>query len=173
MIEMDWDAVEIVGPEGARLASFLPVRTKHEVIDDELGAPFKKIGERASAIWPFKSIGFLDSLPGQGHSAARQRITLTRELLLRGKQLEARVEPIFALLLRIRCLLRLSLCRFLRHWYLYFGRQSAAPSGRRSKKCQTEQKSSPGPNDVSVTRTIFSPCFLNTDTPGSQPSSPR
>ena len=96
MIEMDWDAVEIVGPEGARLASFLPVRTKHEVIDDELGAPFKKIGERASAIWPFKLIGFLDSLPGQGHSAARQRITLTRELLLRGKQLEARVEPIFA-----------------------------------------------------------------------------
>src|SRR5215468_9603312 len=58
-----------------------------------------------------------------------------------------------------------------RHWYLNLGAQSAAPSGSRSRKCQIEQKASPGPKLVSDTRTILSPRFLNTDTPGSQPPS--
>src|SRR5262249_38514946 len=40
------------------------------------------------------------------------------------------------------------------HAYLYFGCQPAAPSGMRSKKCQRLQKSSPGENDASDTRTI-------------------
>ena len=47
------------------------------------------------------------------------------------------------------------------------GRQPAAPSGRRSKKCQTVQKSSPGENEVSDTRTILPSLRLNTETPGS------
>src|SRR6516162_2561837 len=38
------------------------------------------------------------------------------------------------------------------HAYLYFGCQPAAPSGMRSKKCQTLQKSSPGENGASEAR---------------------
>ncbi|MNL76786.1 hypothetical protein D3C87_2028040 [compost metagenome] len=34
MVEMNRDAVEIVGPERAVLAPLLPVRTQHEVVDD-------------------------------------------------------------------------------------------------------------------------------------------
>src|SRR5260370_363270 len=57
------------------------------------------------------------------------------------------------------------------HPYLYFGCQPAAPSGMRSKKCQTLQKSSPGENGASDTRTIPPFWRRNTETPGIQPPS--
>src|SRR5258705_869304 len=42
MIEMDRDAIEIIGPERALLAPFLPIGSEHEVIDDQLGAPVEE-----------------------------------------------------------------------------------------------------------------------------------
>src|SRR6516165_72716 len=57
------------------------------------------------------------------------------------------------------------------HGYLYFGCQPAAPLGMRSKKCQTLQKSSPGENGASDTRTIPNFWRRNTETPGIQPPS--
>jgi hypothetical protein len=59
------------------------------------------------------------------------------------------------------------------HEYLYLGCQPAAPSGMRSKKCQTLQKSSPGENGASDTRTIPPFWLRNTETPGIQPPSWR
>ena len=56
------------------------------MIDDQLGAPVEEIGERKSAIWPLKLIGFFHALPGHPHSAARQHIMLAREFLLGSKQ---------------------------------------------------------------------------------------
>jgi hypothetical protein len=56
--------------------------------------------------------------------------------------------------------------------YLYLGCHPPAPSGMRSKKCQTLQKSSPGANEVSATRMSFAPWRLNTETPGRKPLSP-
>ena len=38
MIEMDRNTIEIVGPEGARLAPFLLIGTKHEMVHNELAA---------------------------------------------------------------------------------------------------------------------------------------
>src|SRR5262249_48381002 len=57
------------------------------------------------------------------------------------------------------------------HAYLYFGCQPAAPSGMRSKKCQTLQKSSPGENGASDIRTIPPFWRRNAETPGIQPPS--
>ena len=49
MIEMDRDAIEIIGPERALLAPFLPIGSEHEVIDDQMGAPVEEIAEREGA----------------------------------------------------------------------------------------------------------------------------
>jgi len=51
MLQMNADAVEIVGPEGAGLAPFGPVRPQHEVIDNELALARKQIGERGFAVF--------------------------------------------------------------------------------------------------------------------------
>jgi len=45
-IEMDRDSAEIVSPERARLAPLLPLRGKHEMIDDQLRAAVEEIGKR-------------------------------------------------------------------------------------------------------------------------------
>src|SRR5579872_4559904 len=93
MIEMDRDAIEVVCPEGARLASFLPIRAKHEVVDDQLGAPIEQIGKREPAVRSFKPIGFFHALPGQGPPAPRQDIALPHELFLGCEQVTARLQP--------------------------------------------------------------------------------
>jgi hypothetical protein len=70
-----------------------PIGGKHEVIDDQLGAPVEEIGERKSAIRSLKLVGLFHALPGHRHSAARQRITLAREFLLGSEQFKARLQP--------------------------------------------------------------------------------
>ena len=54
MVEMDDRAVEVVGQERATRTAFVPGWTEHEVIDDELAAPFEEIGQR------FRAVGSLD-----------------------------------------------------------------------------------------------------------------
>src|SRR5579875_505923 len=95
MAEVNRDAVEIVGPEGAGLAPRLPIRAEHEVIDDELGAPLEEIGEGDPARRPLEAVRLLHTLPGHRHPPTRQRIPLAREFLLGGEQLEPRLQPIF------------------------------------------------------------------------------
>ena len=53
--------------------------------------------------------------------------------------------------------------------YCFLGDQSPAPPGSMSNICQTAQKSSPGLNLASDTRTIFLPLLWNTEMPGSHP----
>src|SRR5262249_23957020 len=93
MLEMDQDAVEIVGPEGARLAAILPIGSESEVMDDQLGAPLEHSGEVEVAIRPLEAVGLLHALPGHRHAAARQRIALARELLLGSEKLDAGLQP--------------------------------------------------------------------------------
>src|SRR5215469_7980767 len=93
IMEMNRDAVEIVGPERARLASLFPIGAEHEVIDDQLGAPVEEIGERKGAIRPLELVGLFYPLPGHRHSAARQRIPLAREFLLGSEQFKASLQP--------------------------------------------------------------------------------
>src|SRR5262245_20590377 len=95
MREMDGDAIEIVCPERARLAAFLPVRPEHEVIDNELRAPVEQPGERELAAWPLEPIGLLHPLPRHRHAPLRQLIALPCELLLRRQQLQPRLQPVF------------------------------------------------------------------------------
>ena len=51
--------------KGATRTSFLPVRTKHEVVNHQLAAAFKKIPEADFPLRSFESIVFVHSNPGQ------------------------------------------------------------------------------------------------------------
>lgn len=57
----------------------------------------------------------------------------------------------------------------LNYAYCFLGDQSPAPPGSISNICQTAQKSSPGLNLASDTRTIFLPLLWKTEMPGSHP----
>src|SRR5438067_1035431 len=53
---MRGDAVEVVGPEGAAAAADLPVRTVHEVVDDELAALAEEIREQVELLLPVLAV---------------------------------------------------------------------------------------------------------------------
>jgi hypothetical protein len=90
---MNDDAIEIVGPERAALAAFLPVGTQHEVIDDELAAAGEEIGERLRAIGPLKDISLLDLHPGHMAAPGAQFVTGAGEGLFLGQERLARRQP--------------------------------------------------------------------------------
>ncbi|MNL51527.1 hypothetical protein D3C87_1746310 [compost metagenome] len=90
---MNRDAVEIVGPERAVLAPFLPVGSQHEMVDDQLRAPGEEIGKRQGAGRPIEPVGFFHAFPRHFHAAARQRLPLPREFLFGGKQVQACLQP--------------------------------------------------------------------------------
>jgi hypothetical protein len=116
MIEMDRDAIEIIGPERALLAPFLLIGSEHEVIDDQLGAPVEEIGEREGAPPPLELVRLFHALPRHRHAAARQRIALAREFLRGGEQVKARRCQ------SLWCRNEVSACRFP-------GRPNTRPSG--------------------------------------------
>ena len=88
MVQMDRDAVEVIGRERAGLAALLPIGAEHEVIDDKLRAPVEGIGEGEGAIRPLETVGFIDAFPRHRHAAAHQRVALAREFLLGDQQCE-------------------------------------------------------------------------------------
>src|SRR5580658_3238487 len=145
MTEMDRDAIEIVGPERARLARFLPLGSEHEVIDDQLRAPVEEIGERESARRPLKLVPLFHPLPGHRHSAARQRVTLACEFLLGGDQFEARLQQFLV-----------------RNDSIFHGQSPVFQAGtRRSYSCRSRlQPSQNGPGSLPVARaTRMSRCI--------------
>ena len=56
MRKMYVDAVVVVGPERATRAAFFPVRTEHEMINQQLFPAGKQIGERYLAVGAFKYV---------------------------------------------------------------------------------------------------------------------
>src|SRR5579872_1334790 len=65
MLQVTVDAVEIVGPKRAGWASRLVVRSKHEMIDDQLGLSRKKISQCRFAVGRVEDISLLHALPRQ------------------------------------------------------------------------------------------------------------
>src|SRR5438132_13040456 len=88
------DAVEVVGPEGAAAAADLPVRTVHEVVDDELAALAEEIREHLPAILALEDVFLLDPLPRQVPALPAELITTTGELLFRGEKTRAGGDPV-------------------------------------------------------------------------------
>lgn len=93
MVEMHKRSIEMIREERAARASSLPIRTEHEVIDDQLAAAIEEIGKRFPAGRRIENIVFLDLHPGQGHALRIDAIAQMRCLLLAGKQLTAGLQP--------------------------------------------------------------------------------
>src|SRR2546429_9842611 len=88
------DAVEVVGPEGAAAAADLPVRTVHEVVDDELAALAEEIREHFLAILALEDVFLLDPLPRQVAALTAELITTTGELIFRGEKKRVGGDPV-------------------------------------------------------------------------------
>src|SRR5437762_1120013 len=91
---MRGDAVEVVGPEGAAAAADLPVRTVHEVVDDELAALAEEIREHFPAVLALEDVFLLDPLPRQVPALPAELITTTGELLFLGEKTRAGGDPV-------------------------------------------------------------------------------
>src|SRR6266481_619660 len=87
--KMHQAAVDMVRNERAARAAFLPVRTEHEVIHNQLAPAAEKLGQRFLAFRPIEHVWLLYLLPGQLPALLAQLITQPRELLLLLQQLLA------------------------------------------------------------------------------------
>src|SRR5258708_830126 len=85
--------VEVVRPERARRASFLPVRAEHEVVDDKLALAGEEVGERLLPVRAVEDVVLLDLLPRQLLAFGRERVALLGEGLLAGEQALACLQP--------------------------------------------------------------------------------
>jgi len=87
-------AVEMVGQVGAAFATFLPSRSQHKVINDQLVAILEQVGERFLAVRPFEPIFLVDpdyrELPPRG----AERVPLPAEFFLTRQQVLAGDKPL-------------------------------------------------------------------------------
>src|SRR6516162_1829305 len=113
------DAIEIVGPEGATFAPFLPIRGEHEVIDGQLMPAVEQLRQGLSAIGSFENIILVHPLPRQIPALLTKPVAQSREFLFVGEQLPPGGEPIL-----VRNNFMTLHDRLQDHWYLYWGCQS-------------------------------------------------
>src|SRR5579872_968808 len=94
MLQVDTDAIVIVRPERTAFAADIPIRAKHEVMDDELGSSGKQISQRLLPRWAVENVGLLDEFPWQFTPLAAQLVPKARELFLLGEECFARSDPL-------------------------------------------------------------------------------
>src|SRR6516165_3980094 len=93
MIEVHDYAVEIVRPTRAMRATGIPIRTEHEVIDDQLTAAVEQLRQGRVSLRALEYISLVHALPGQLAALLAQPIAQARELLLLDQELLARSDP--------------------------------------------------------------------------------
>jgi len=71
--------------EGAARAGFFPLRTEHEVINDELAFAVEEIRERLFAAGGIENVVLFDFNQGSWRRSAATASTLTSELLFAGE----------------------------------------------------------------------------------------
>jgi hypothetical protein len=79
-------AVELVGPERAALAAFIPVGREHEMLHHELAVCAEQIGERLAASRPFENEGLVHLDPGQRATLLVQPVASAGKFLFAGQQ---------------------------------------------------------------------------------------
>src|SRR5205085_9700703 len=67
----------------------------HEMIDEELRAPFEQVGERGAPVIGVEPVFLLDADPRQLLPPPRQLVAAPRELLFRLEQFEPGCKPLF------------------------------------------------------------------------------
>jgi len=74
MQQMRQRAVEVVGQERAAGAALVPVRSEHEVIDDQLAAAVEQVCERAAARRRGERVALVEPRPRQRPALCDQRV---------------------------------------------------------------------------------------------------
>lgn len=74
MFEMRDDTDHVIREERAANAAFFPVRSHHEVIDDQLAAAVEQIGEGLTALRRIEHVGLIDLHPRQRAAFARKLV---------------------------------------------------------------------------------------------------
>jgi hypothetical protein len=106
-------AVRVVHVERAARAALLPVRTEHEVVNNQLAFAVEKIRERHLPVRPVENVIFYDFDSGKLPAFGSESVALARELLLPGQQFFAGHKPFisrhyFRVLYHVRCHLHFS-----------------------------------------------------------------
>src|SRR5713226_10266028 len=95
MLEVDQDAVHVIGTKRAADAAFLPVGPKHEMLDDQLAASGEQIGEGLLARRRVEDIVLFDLHPRQRATLGVQSVALPGELLFLAQEVGTRRQPLF------------------------------------------------------------------------------
>src|SRR5262249_16602832 len=88
-LQMDDLGIERVRDRGADWAACLEGRSKHKVVDEQLGAAVEELGEALSAVLGLEPVVLLDWDPGQLAPLPGQLVAAACELLLLLQQLVA------------------------------------------------------------------------------------
>jgi hypothetical protein len=81
--------------ERAADASLAPVRSEHEMLDDQLAASAEQIGEGFLPVRPIEDIGLLDLDPRQCPPLAAELVAQAGELLFLAQKLGTLCESLF------------------------------------------------------------------------------
>ena len=93
MGEMPVCAIKMVRQIRAALTALLPIRTKHEVINNQLAAVVEKIGERFLAVRSIEDVLLFHFNPWQLAAMATHFVAQPRQVLLPRQQIPASDEP--------------------------------------------------------------------------------
>src|SRR5271169_1729743 len=94
LYEVGPHAVEMVGEKRTARTAFLPSRTEHEVIDNQLAATVEEISQQYFSVWAVEDVLLLDFLPWHLAALAAQLIAQPGELLLLRQQFLPCRQPI-------------------------------------------------------------------------------
>src|SRR5262245_54948976 len=86
----------MIAKEGTAPAAFLPARTQHEMVDDQLAAAIEKVPKSQVAVWAIKEILLIDPHPWQFAPLPAQSVALPGELFFFLKKLLAGFKPLFS-----------------------------------------------------------------------------
>jgi hypothetical protein len=95
IVQMDFEAVEAIGDRRASRTTRGVVGPEHEVVDQELRAPFEQIRQRSTSIVGLEPVVLVDADPRELLTPPRQLVVAACELLLRRQQLEPLCQPLF------------------------------------------------------------------------------
>ena len=95
MLQVNVDAIEAVGAQGAMGATRLVVRAEHEMVDDELAAPLEEIGKRLIAVGTLEHVILCNFHPGKAAALFVQLILHLGKLLFLREEFLTRLDPLF------------------------------------------------------------------------------
>src|SRR5712692_3035727 len=92
---MDEDAIDVIELERAADATLAPVRTEHEMLDDQLVASAEQVGQRLLAAGPVEDVILFHLYPGQRPPLGAEPIAQAGELLFLAQEVGPRRQPLF------------------------------------------------------------------------------